>query len=175
MIKLCKTCGLKPKHANTNFCYSCFKAREKANKEEKARLKKERHESTKVFTESLRKRLHKKAWTLISELVRRDGANEDGYNECYTCNKIIHYKEANAGHFKHDRLDFDFRNLKCECVTCNKYYSGRLDVYAEHLINDYGIEWFNKLVLEANTHKGYSTEDLAVIIKDLQDMKNNLY
>jgi ribosome-binding protein aMBF1 (putative translation factor) len=168
MTKLCKTCGLKPKYANSNFCYSCLKARTKEQKEEKARLKKERHESTKGFKESLRKTLHKKAWKLMSEIVRRTGANLDGYNECYTCGAVKHWKELQAGHFKHDKLDFDPRNLKPQDSQCNKYYSGKLDVYAENLIRDYGLEWFNQLVKDAWSHKGYSVEDLTAIIEDLK-------
>jgi len=167
MIKTCKKCD-KPRYANQSLCYFHFREHEKAKKEEKARLKKERHESTKGFKESIRKTLHKKAWKLMSEWIRRKDANLDGYNECYTCGHIKHYKEMNAGHFKHDRLDFDLRNLKCQCVNCNQHNSGRLDVYAEHLIRDYGLEWFNKLVQDAWSHKGYSVEDLTAIIEDLK-------
>ncbi|MEI7998878.1 MAG: recombination protein NinG [Candidatus Omnitrophota bacterium] len=173
-IKPCKTCGLKPKYANSNFCWGCLKAREKTIKEEKAFLKKERHESTKGFKESLRKTLHKKAWKLMSEIVRRTGANLDGYNECYTCGAVKRYTEMNAGHYKHDRLDFDFRNVRCQCVKCNQHNSGELDLYAERLIRENGLEWFNKLVQDSWRHKGYSVEDLVAIIEDLKIKLENL-
>ena len=174
MTKLCKICNLKPKYANTNFCLSCYKAREKSKKQEKARLKKERYEATKGFTESLRKRLHKKAWKLQSEWIRRKDANLDGMVQCYTSGRFYHWKELDCGHFKHGKLDFDDRNLKPQSRADNSYKSGCLDVYAEHLIRDYGLEWFNKLVLDANTHRGYGVEDLTIIIKDLQEKLSNL-
>lgn len=171
--KPCKLCD-KVRFANTSWCYRHYKQREKEKREEKARLKKERHEATKTFSESLRKRLHRKAWKLMSQYIRRRDANLDGYLECYTCGKIDHYKKMDAGHFKHDRLDFDERNLKPQCDTCNRRYSGRLDVYAEKLIRENGLEWFNKLVQDAWAHQGYSSEELAIIILDLKTKVANL-
>lgn len=172
-VKTCKLCHL-PRFANTSWCSKHYREREKAKKEEKARLKKERHESTKGFKESLRKTLHKKAWKLMSEVIRRTGANLDGYNECYTCGAVKHYTEMNAGHYKHDRLDFDFRNIHCQCVKCNQHNSGELDLYAERLIREHGLEWFNQLVKDSWSHQGYSVEDLKVIIEDLKNILNKL-
>jgi len=171
--KNCKLCDSK-RYANTSWCYKHFREREKQKKEEKARLKKERKESTKGFQKNLRKKLHKKAWSLMSEWIRRKDANPDGYVECYTCRRIKHYKETNAGHYKHDKLDFDERNLKVQCVKCNQHNSGELDLYAERLISEYGLEWFNKLIKDAWSHKGYSIEDLSKIIEDLKIKISNL-
>lgn len=171
--KECKECRCK-RYANQSLCYRHFREREKIKKEEKLRLKKIRKESTKGFEKSLRKKLHKIAWTLQSQWIRRKDANLDGYNCCYTCDCIKHYKELDAGHFKHDRLDFDDRNLKPQCTTCNKYYSGRLDIYAERLIINYGLDWFNELVKDAWSHPGYSSEDLKKIIIDLKEKLSQL-
>ena len=54
---------------------------------------------------------------------------------------------------------------------CNHFNSGRLDVYAENLIKDYGLKWFNKLVQDAWSHTGYSVEDM--LIRE-QELKNEL-
>lgn len=171
--KPCKECNSK-RYANTSWCWKHYREIEKLKKEEKLRLKKLRKESTKGFEKSLRKKLHKIAWTLQSQWIRRKDANLDGFVECYTCRAIKHYKEMDAGHFKHDRLDFDDRNLKPQCTTCNKYWSGKLDVYAENLIRDFGLEWFNQLVRDAWSHQGYSSEDLKNIIVDLKEKLSNL-
>lgn len=165
--KPCKLCKTK-RFANTSYCYKHYKELEKKKKIEKLEKAKIKKESTKKFQESERKKLHGKAWKLISEIVRRDGVNLDGYGECYTCGNIIHWKEANAGHFKHDRLDFDFRNLKRQCIKCNQHYSGRLDIYAEKLINENGLEWFNQLCRDANDYNKYDSTRLKEIIKELE-------
>lgn len=171
--KKCKLCGTK-RYANSSWCYKHFREREKLKKEEKARLKKLRKESTKGFEKSLRKKLHSIAWKLQSQWIRTKDANPDGFVECYTCGAFKHYKETNAGHYKHDRLDFDDRNLKVQCVRCNHSNSGELDVYAENLIRDNGLEWFNQLVRDAWAHQGYSAEDLKKIIVDLREKLSKL-
>jgi len=174
MIKLCKECKEKPRYANTSYCFKHYKERAKKLKEEKALKKKERKESTKKFQESLRKTLHKKAWKLMSEYVRSKDADFQGYTKCYTCHKMINWKEANAGHRHHGKLDFDERNIKCQCVQCNLHLSGNLGEYERHLITDYGLEWSNQLKLDANTHLGYQISDLKAIIDDLKQKIDKL-
>ena len=165
--KPCKSCE-KKRYANQSFCYQHYREKEKLKKEESKAKKLTRKLASKGYQESERKRLHKQAWKLMSEVVRREGNNADGYDYCYTCGKPIHWTEANAGHFKHDRLDFDFRNLKPQCVNCNLHNSGRLDVYAEHLIKDNGLKWFNQLCRDANAYRKYDAESLKKIISDLE-------
>lgn len=171
--KPCKLCSSK-RFANTSWCYKHYREREKLKKEEKAANKLARKVETKKFKESLRKTLHRKAWSLMSEWIRRREANRDGMVQCYTCLRWKHFKETNAGHFKHDRLDFDERNLKVQCIRCNQHESGKLDVYAERLIRENGLEWFNQLVRDAWAHQGYSVDDLTKIIADLKEKVSKL-
>lgn len=172
-IKHCKLCE-KKRYANTSWCFSHYKERERLKKEFKFKKALERKSKTKGFVDNIRKKLYKQAWGLMSQWVRRKDANLDGFNECYTCGCVKHYKELQAGHFKHDRLDFDERNLKPQCSRCNKWFSGKLDVYAENLIRDYGIEWFNQLVRDANSYHPYTIPELGQIIRDLKNKLANL-
>lgn len=165
--KPCKLCRVK-RYANTSYCWKHYRETEKEKKELKLKKKKERKESSKKFQESLRKMLHKKAWKLQSEWIRRKDADLDGNVECYTCYAVKHYSEMNAGHFKHDRLDFDDDNLKPQCVQCNLHNSGRLDVYATRLIEENGLEWVKNLERKAHEYNKYTPEILMNIIKDLK-------
>lgn len=165
--KTCKECSVK-RYANTSYCYKHYIEREKKKKAEKELAKKLKKESSKKFQDNLRKRVHSKTWGLMSRYVRIKEASLDGFVECYTCGKIRHYKEMDAGHFKHDRLDFDERNLKVQCTTCNRYHQGRLDEYTKRLIDDFGIEWFHQLVKDAWSHQGYSIEEMLEIQKELK-------
>ena len=80
------------------------------------------------------KSLHKKAWALQSEYIRR---SEKGI--CYTCGNTQEWKFQQAGHYIHkDCLDFDSINIHCQCVHCNKWLHGNSGVYAERLIAEYG-------------------------------------
>lgn len=101
---------------------------------------------------------------MMSELVRRQGTDWKGYGKCYTCGNVIHWKEANAGHRYHGKLDFDLRNLKRQCVHCNKYQHGNLGAYEMKLQEEYGMEWCKQLEKDA-WEKGnkYSMDELREI------------
>ena len=80
------------------------------------------------------KALHKKAWKLQSEFIRR---SERGF--CFTCGSHGDWKDMQAGHYIHgNRMDFVPLNIHCQCVRCNKWLHGNAGVYAERLIAEYG-------------------------------------
>lgn len=161
-----------------SLCTECRKVkelelREKNNakkeklKEErlaKAQRKLERKLSSKKHQRAKFKSLHKKAWGLISKYVRQIGADEFGFNYCYTCGLKEQYKVLQCGHFFHGKLDFDLRNLKPQCAACNMYKSGDLANYAVKLAKELGVEGMEKLRLDANTTT-YTIEDLEKIIE----------
>lgn len=77
-------------------------------------------------------KLEKDLDIIFSKFIRK----RDNY-KCFTCGK-----DGNeAGHFKyrsHRSTRWDTRNVNCQCTYCNKYLSGRLDVYALRLSEKYG-------------------------------------
>jgi hypothetical protein len=81
---------------------------------------------------------------------------------CFTCGK-----EGNeAGHYKHNKLDFDEINLNCQCTSCNHFKSGNLGEYAVRLIDKYGREKYDDLVFRANTQSNkFSIDELEEITK----------
>jgi hypothetical protein len=172
--KLCKLCGVKSKYANTNFCYNCFKLREKLKKEEKAKKKLERKVLTKTYQEKLLKTVHNKTWKLMSEYIRKLHSFNGTHCICFTCGKVILISETHAGHFKHGRLDFDERNLKPQCCGCNTYNDGRLDVYALKLLKEYGADWLIKLEADSWQTPPYTVEQMLIIIEDLKIKIANL-
>jgi len=123
---------------------------------------------TKKALKSEKKRLQARCWKLMSEWVRRRDASFSGMVICFTCDKPLHWKEANAGHFQHGKLDFDERNIHCQCVKCNMFLSGKLDSYTMRLIGLHGVEWVEQLRNDAAKHLGYTVEELRTIEKDLK-------
>lgn len=115
------------------------------------------------------KRLHDKAWALISRYVRTKDADWRGYTRCYTCKVVKHYKELQAGHFWHGKLDFDPRNLRPQCKRCNKFLSGNLDNYAMFLIDEVGLEAVKKLRQDAARHPGYTRAEILQVIEQYKD------
>lgn len=176
--KPCKLCDQK-RYGNLSWCFKHFREREKTKREEKAQKKLVRKQGTKKFQESETKKWGKKCWKLMSELVRRLGADEDGYDTCFTCPARFHWKQLQAGHRHHRRLDFDIRNIHKQCWRCNGKQSmgglsGNLGAYEKRLIRENGLEWADKLELDANTHPGYRLHELKTIHQELSDKLKKL-
>lgn len=115
------------------------------------------------------KKWRSKTWKLMSEWVRRSGADWRGMNICYTCGMFHPWKELHAGHYQHGKLDFDERNLKPQCAACNTYHGGRLDEYTLRLIRENGLEWVERLKRDAAQHGGYSLNEIKIIHAELKD------
>jgi len=108
------------------------------------------------------KKLKKKAWDLCSKYVR-----QRDLGRCITCGDIRDWKEQNAGHFMHGSttpIYLDERNVNCQCVKCNKWLGGNLDVYAMVLIRKYGRGIIEKLVQQKYIIKKFKVGELQEII-----------
>lgn len=120
--KWCKICWEK-KYANTGWCLNHYKEREKQKKERNKKQPKIVKEVKKIkkqkkkTSQQIKKTIHNRVWRLMSEYVRRKWADEFWFNTCYTCSYNTHWKNLQAWHFKHWKLDFDERNLKPQCLT----------------------------------------------------------
>jgi hypothetical protein len=112
------------------------------------------------------KSLHKKAWDLQSEYIRRV---ERGI--CFTCGVHKSWKEQQAGHYIHkDCLDFDEINIHCQCVRCNKYLSGNSGIYAERLISEYGEQAVIDLRRRSQVVKKFTYQELEDLIKKYREL-----
>lgn len=166
----CKQMTVKESHgiAVSKWCVECKKQRRldmKQQIEAKAAAKKAKHLLTKGYIEKKSASLHEKAWTVWSRYIRSRAADEFGMVKCYTCPQIKHWKELQAGHYWHRRLDFDPRNIHPQCPQCNKNMHGNLAEYAARLTIEIGVEEMAKLRLDANTTKNtYSIEFYQEII-----------
>lgn len=110
------------------------------------------------------KKLRKKAWDLQSVWVRSHDADFSGYKACFTCYKVYHWKELQAGHFIHGSYDFDvYANIRAQCTACNKWGHGKTLEYYVHLVKEIGREASDHARTRAHWN-GYSREDLNTII-----------
>ena len=106
------------------------------------------------------KALHKKAWRLQSEYIRRF---EKGI--CFTCGVRKNWKEMDLSHYIHkNSLDFDIVNLHSCCARCNRFLHGNLGVYAERLIAEYGEDAVIALRQRANQVRKFTIFELEKII-----------
>ena len=130
-------------------------------KEVSKRKRVKHREGTKIWHSDRIKKLHKKCWDLMSQYVR---LRDKGI--CITCggrNPIMH-----GGHFFHGCLDFDERNINCQCSGCNTYKGGMRDVYAVRLEDKYGLGILQELERLKWQKPFYTFEELEEIKTDLE-------
>jgi hypothetical protein len=120
-------------------------------------------------TKTLRQ-LKAQSWKLFSEYIRRKHADEGGTVECISCGKLMHWKEAQAGHFIGGRSNavlFDEDIVYPQCYRCNVPLRGNYAAYAVAMIDLRGRQWVD----EKLTHK-YQT--VKFTRSDLQDKIDDL-
>ena len=92
--------------------------------------------------------LKKKAWNLLSECVRREAADRNGYVRCYTCGALSQWNRGmQAGHAIGGRSNavlFDEEIIKVQCIHCNIFLKGNYGIFAMKLIKEHGQEWYEK-------------------------------
>lgn len=84
---------------------------------------------------------------------------------CYTCGLHGDIYNMQAGHFQHSSSDLDERNLHCQCVRCNKWLSGNLDVYTVKMIEQYGMEVVKELQRLKGIPRKYTEQELNEVIE----------
>tara|TARA_R110000824_G_scaffold114536_1_gene265169 strand:+ start:248 stop:655 length:408 start_codon:yes stop_codon:yes gene_type:complete len=78
----------------------------------------------------------------FSLYIRLRDATDEGLVQCFTCNKVSHYKSGmQNGHFqsrKHLATRWDEENCQVQCVGCNMFKSGEQYKFAINLDAKYG-------------------------------------
>jgi len=89
--------------------------------------------------------LKKKAWKLFSEWIRRKDADAGGTVQCFTCSKLMFWKESHAGHAlpgRHNAVLLDPEIVRVQCPPCNLWKGGNYPVFTTKLIKEKGMEWW---------------------------------
>ena len=122
------------------------------------------------------KKLKDKLWKLVSEYVRRRHATSEGYVECYTCGKVDHWKNYDAGHGIPGRKNmvlFDLEVLRAQCKGCNRN-QGEQFIFGTKLDEENGPGWFEmKLINSRKPRKIYDYE-LEEMIESIESMLEEL-
>ena len=78
---------------------------------------------------------------IFSEFIRLRDSDARGYGRCISCGRIVHWKDADAGHYvnrKHMSLRYDETNVNLQCRACNRYDEGNMIGYHHGLVKKYG-------------------------------------
>ena len=113
-------------------------------------------------------KLKKTAWKLLSEVVRREAADQYGLVDCYTCGPRHHWKQIQAGHAISGRTGavlFDEEIIRPQCYACNVPMRGNYQVFVAKLIKENGMEWWDRKLSESRSVVKWSRADLEAKIE----------
>lgn len=106
---------------------------------------------------------------IFSEYIRYKYADTNGYCRCISCGRIHKIKEIQNGHYMSRRYmstRFDEDNCRPQCVACNIYNQGNIQMYRINLIKEIGERRVELVEIKARTqtHK-YSDFEYQELIK----------
>ena len=108
--------------------------------------------------------LWNRAWQLQSKYIRLKYADFQGYVHCYTCDKVFHWTQLQAGHFVHQSYDFDIEaNIRPQCTACNNWGHGKPLEYYLHLVQEIGKEAADNAKNRKHSNP-YNRQDLLDLI-----------
>ena len=87
---------------------------------------------------------------------------------CFTCGTKNAIKRMQAGHYVsrgHNNLRYDEQNVHCQCLSCNVFRHGNMDVYAIKLQETYGRGILKKLHEKKRVLKQFTPQELESLIE----------
>lgn len=111
----------------------------------------------------------KKAWAEFSRYIRLKHADSDGYEACYTCGHVKHWKEMQAGHGiagRNNAVLFLEAVVKPQCAGCNIWGGGKYSIFTENLIGELGVDRYYEVVRESNRTLKYTIQDYEDVIEN---------
>lgn len=121
--------------------------------------------------------LIRKLDSVFSKYIRMNAADDGGTVACVTCGKLMHWKEAHAGHFvsrRHMAVRWDERNVHPQCCGCNTFKGGALDEYSAYIINIYGMNTFDELLGMKKLTQKWTRPSLVDLIAHYSNKVNEL-
>lgn len=117
------------------------------------------------------RKLIKKLDSVYSKFIRKKYADDFGNVKCFTCPKVMRWEDAQCGHYcsrRHMSLRFEPKNTHVQCLGCNVFKHGELDIYALNLQAKYGDGILKELNALKNTTKQWTIGELQELIQKYQ-------
>lgn len=119
---------------------------------------------------------------IFSKFIRLRDSDGDGFGECCTCSKRLHWKEAHCGHFisrRHLSVRWDERNTALQCPYCNTYNQGQQYFFSLFIDKRYGKGTVEELIQKSKETVRMTKWDYQPLIdsykekvKQLENKKN---
>ena len=104
----------------------------------------------------------------FSLYIRLRDIDANGFGRCISCGKLVHYKDADCGHFinrQHMNTRYDERNCNLQCRSCNRFDEGNNVGYMQGLVKKYGEGVIQELTIKKHLYRKYSDFEYKELIK----------
>ena len=101
----------------------------------------------------------------------RQSRSENGEVECITCDKILPWRETDAGHFassRHAITRYDERNVEPQCRHCNRFDQGRQYEFGVSIDGKHGPGTADKILQKSRGTKRISQREYRELIQELK-------
>ena len=101
----------------------------------------------------------------------------NGYITCVTCKKKDHWKKMEGGHFisrRHTATKILEEVIHPQCSYCNHFLKGNYAPYALYMVDMYGREFVDNLLIMKDTPRKFYRDEIAEIIKDFKSRLKEL-
>ena len=169
---ICTECGKKRLYSNKTkkLCAVCVKKSQIIKvKERKDKARKKKAESIGVLTKKLDR--------IFSVYVRLSGTKETGSCTCFTCSKVLHWREIQCGHFQSRRFystRFHVLNCKPQCYGCNIGLSGNQYIFGVNLDKLHGEGTAESMVRTSREVKKFTSEEMMDLIAQYENLVSEL-
>lgn len=88
-----------------------------------------------------KQKLREKLDEVFSKYIRLKHSDNNGYCRCISCGKIVFWKQIQNGHYMSRRYlstRFSEDNCRPQCVSCNMFNQGNIQMYRRGLISEIG-------------------------------------
>jgi hypothetical protein len=163
----CNECG-KFKYLavkSKKLCTSCNNALKKTKPKKKTVKEEPKKKVVSVRT------LIKKFDRVFSIYIRLRKAKSNGEVKCFTCDKKMHWRSSQCGHFMSRRFmstRFHERNCEVQCYGCNIMMSGNQYIYGLRLDEEYGEGTAESMFKESKKVSKMVSQDLIILIKEYE-------
>lgn len=121
---------------------------------------------------SERQKVIEKLDSVFSDFIRLRDSDNKGRVVCPLCNAKMYRKYSQNMHFISRgvlKYRFDEKNCHAWCKRCNVFLNGNYIVYTRRMIENYGIELVDEMLVRKNEIYKIDTPDLEEMIKEYKE------
>jgi len=118
-----------------------------------------------------------KLWIWFSRYIRLRDTDENGYGKCFTCPRIVFWKDGDCGHGiprQHKATKYNEKNNHLQCKFDNGFQGGKREIYKEEMNKRYGANTWDLMELASKKTFKWSEFEIEALTNHYKQEAQNL-